>query len=215
MRIPNSFGSLAILLASVVYAQTPPPKSPPPKSPSTGGTQPAPISPAAGGKAPAKPTVIFPTDLFRMNEVSKSVDLTDRQLTQLNLMTERLQTRYREQFERLAGLPERDQANRTLQLNREYTNAWLSGATDVLSAEQLSRYRQLQTQFGGFVSLTDPVVQKALNLSEAQITGLRDDVIWSDQQLAAIRQQAVIDQARASKCSMRLMRRRKRGLTGF
>jgi hypothetical protein len=132
-----------------------------------------------------------------MNDVSKSIDLNDRQVTQLNTMTERLQTRYRVQFDRLASLPERERADRTLQLNQDYTNAWLNAAKDVLNDRQLTRYQQLQTQFGGFASLRDPVVQRALNLTDAQMTRLREDVTWSDQQVAAIRQQALTDQARA------------------
>ena len=112
-------------------------------------------------------------------------------------MTERLQTTYRQQFERLAGLPEQERADRAMLLNREYTNAWITGATDVLSPQQLTRYQQLQTQFGGFVSLTDPVVQKALSLTDAQIARLGEQVTWSDQQIAAIQQQAATDQARA------------------
>jgi len=199
MRLVNSLGPAAMLLASAVYGQTPPPTPPPKSSPptnlTTGGTQPAPTSPATGGKAP--PTVVFPTDLFRMNDVSKSINLTDRQLSQLNLITERLQTRYREQFDHFAGLPARERADRTLQLNRDYTNAWISGASDVLNAQQLTRYQQLQTQFGGFFAMTDPVAQKALSLTDTQLARLRDDVTWSDQKLAAIRQQAAVDQARA------------------
>jgi hypothetical protein len=195
--IRNSAAAAALLIASAVSAQTPPPKTPPASpgtTPATGGKHTDPVFPTT---TPGKSSVTFPTDLFRMNEVSKSIEMTDRQINQLNLMTEKLQTRYREQFERLASLPVQDQTDRRLLLSREYVNAWLSGATGVLNDRQLTRYQQLQTQFGGFVSLTDPVVQKALNLTDTQIAALQENVTWSNQQLAAIREQAAIDQARA------------------
>jgi hypothetical protein len=132
-----------------------------------------------------------------MNDVSKSVNLTDRQIAQLNTMTQQLQSRFQVQFEKLASLPAQQRADRMLELNREYTNAWINGAREFLNGTQLTRYQQLQVQFGGFGSLTDPVLQKALNFTDAQMTKLRADVTWSDQQLAAIRQQALTDQARA------------------
>jgi hypothetical protein len=193
-RNRTATAATALLIASAMSAQTQPATPPPTTAPTTGGKRTAPVFPTT---TPGKSNVTFPTDLFRMNEVSKSVELTDRQVNDLNLMTQKLQTRYREQFERLAGLPVQEQTDRRLLLNREYVNAWLTDATGVLNDRQLTRYRQLQTQFGGFVSLTDPVVQKALNLTDAQMARLQDNVTWSNQQLAAIREQAAIDQARA------------------
>src|SRR5262245_6410920 len=132
----------ALLIVSAVSAQTqpptPPPKTPPATTPTIGGKRTDPIFPTTGG-TPGKSNVTFPTDLFRMNEVSKSIELTDRQVNQLNLMTEKLQTRYRQQFDRLGGLSAQDQADRTLLLNREYINAWLSGSAGILNDRQLTR----------------------------------------------------------------------------
>jgi hypothetical protein len=210
MRLIHCFASASILAASALYAQTPPPSSPPasppgsspgtrpaPTSPTTGGPSTTPVFPTTGGTSPSKTTVVFPTDLFRMNDVSKSISLTDRQVNQLNTMTQQLQSRFQVQFEKLASLPAQQRADRMLELNREYTNAWINGAREFLNGTQLTRYQQLQFQFGGFASLTDPILQKALNISDAQMTKLRADVTWSDQQLAAIREAALTNEARA------------------
>jgi len=216
MRLIHCFASASLLAASTLYAQTPPstppamPPAPPPgSSPTTSGTRPSTTSPTTGGPStipqfpttggttPSKTTVVFPTDLFRMNDVSKTVSLTDRQVNQLNTMTQQLQSRFQTQFERLASLPAQQRTDRTLELNREYTNAWINGAREFLNGSQLTRYQQLQFQFGGFASLTDPVLQKALNITDAQLPKLRADVTWSDQKLAAIRETALTNQARA------------------
>ena len=216
MRLIHCFASASLLAASALYAQTPPstppptPPAPPPgSSPTTGGTRPpttspttggpstTPMFPTTGGTSQSKSNVVFPTDLFRMNDVSKSVNLTDRQVNQLNTMTQQLQGRFQAQFEKLASLPAQQRADRTLELNREYTNAWINSAREFLNGSQLTRYQQLQFQFGGFASLTDPVLQKALNVSDAQMAKLRADVAWSEQQLGVIRETALTNQARA------------------
>jgi hypothetical protein len=151
-----------------------------------------------GGTATAAtPPGMFPTLAIQAAGVPKALEVTDRQQAQLDTMTQQLRARFQAQFDRLAGLPATDQANRLEQLNREFTAAWLDQARGVFRPDQLTRYQQLQTQFGGFASLTDPVVQKALNLTDAQQALLRQDLAWSQQQQATIQQQARLDQARA------------------
>src|SRR5262249_15139108 len=109
-----------------------PPMSPTGTTPATGGTQPAPMSPTRVGPSTATPNPTFPTSLFQLNDVSRSINLTDRQANRLNTMTQQLQTKYRTQYDRLSSLPEPQRADRLLQLNREYTNAWFDGARSVL-----------------------------------------------------------------------------------
>ena len=71
----------------------------------------------------------------------------------------------------------------------------------MFTADQLARYQQLQFQFGGFNSLNDPVAQKALSLTDAQVAQLKQDVAWAAQQQAAIQQAARTNQARALELS--------------
>ncbi len=210
----------ALVFAAASIAQTTPPPAgpttggtcPPPKAPGAGGKTPAPKAPGAGGTAPTGPKLIFPGDigrdrptspgtrfpvsLFRTQDVARSLSLTEAQVNELNASTEQLQTRFREQFDRLATLSDRERAERLLQLNREYNAAWLAEARDVFNARQLARYRQLQLQFGGLSSLTDPEVQRQLALTEAQIGRLPDSLNWRDVQMQAILRQAELDRAR-------------------
>lgn len=195
MRIMRILASAAALVgAAVVVAQTPPP----------GG-------PTTGGKAPSVPKVIFPTDpprttttsstfptqVFQQSGVPKDLGVNSRQQTQLDTMTQQLQAKYQSQYDKIKSLPAAEQADRLAQLNREYTAAWLNDARSVFNEQQLTRYQQLQLQYGGFASLMDPVPQKALNLTDAQLKQLRQDLAWSMQQQTAIQQQALTDQAKA------------------
>jgi hypothetical protein len=209
----------ALVFAAGLYAQTTPGPTTggtaPPGGPTTGGTAPAsrpmvifptdPTQPTAGGVGTAAtptmtratPTATFPNLAIQSPGVPGAMNLTDRQQAQLTTFTQQLQSRFQPQYDRLSGLPVAEQANRLEQLNREFTAAWLDGARGVLTPDQLTRAQQLQLQFGGFASLTDPVVQKALNLTDAQRAALRQDLTWSQQQQAAIQQAALTDQARA------------------
>lgn len=195
MRTIRFLAPAAALLGAVVLsAQTPPP----------GG-------PTTGGKAPSVPKVIFPTDpprtpstnstfptqVFQQVGVPKDMGVNSKQQTQLDTMTQQLQAKFQSQYDKLKGLPAADQADRLAQLNREYTAAWLNGANGIFNEQQLTRYQQLQLQYGGFASLMDPVPQKALSLTDAQLKQLRQDIAWSKEQQAAIQQQALIDQAKA------------------
>jgi hypothetical protein len=139
----------------------------------------------------------MPTPIFRMDDVSRALTINDRQLMQLNTMTQQLQQKYQAQYDRLASGPERDRNNRLMELNREYANAWLNGAKDHLDANQLSRYQQLHLQYGGFSTFNDPAIQKGLNLTDAQLAQLNEALLWSNAQTQDISRQAQTDPTRA------------------
>jgi len=172
---------------------------------------PGPGGPTTGGKAPSVPKVIFPTDpprttsttstfpplVFQQTGVPKDLGVNSRQQTQIDTMTQQLQAKFQAQYDRLNGLPATERADRLTQLNRDYAAAWLDGARGIFNEQQLTRYQQLQLQYGGFAALMDPVSQKALGLTDAQMKQLRQDIAWSTEQQAAIQQAAQADQARA------------------
>jgi len=132
-----------------------------------------------------------------MDDVSRALTLNDRQLQQLNAMTQRLQQQYQSQYDRLGSVAERDRANRLMELNRDYTNAWLGAAKNVLNPTQLSRYQQLQLQYGGFASFNDPAIQRGLNLTNGQIQRLNGALLASNAQLQDITRLAQTDPVRA------------------
>lgn len=129
-----------------------------------------------------------------MDDVSRSLTINDRQLQQLNTMTQQLQERYQPQYDRALGMAERARQDRLTQLNREYTNAWLNDARKVLDDKQLARYQQLQLQYGGFSTFNDPAIQKQLNLTDAQLRDLGAALTWSNQ-----REQEIVTRAQTDR----------------
>jgi len=215
MRLIRTVGpAAALLFAAALGAQTAPPAggtAPPPTAPGAGGKTPAPTAPGAGGTGGAKlvfPTdparagtstvpLQFPTNLFQVPDVARSLSLTDAQLNRLNAVTGQVQNQFRDQFGRLATASDAERAALALQLDREFSAAWLAGARDVLDARQLARYQQLQAQFGGFATLADPAIQRQLHLTDAQLRALNGDLTWRDQQMRDMMRQAALDRARA------------------
>lgn len=155
-------------------------------------------NPAVQPVQPARPVVIYPTPIYQMNDVSKAITLNEKQITQLNDLNTRIQTKYAKDYEKLSTVPERDRFMATQDLNRRYVTDWNAGAKDVFNAEQMTRYQQLQYQYGGFNSLYDPAVQKRLNLTEEQIRSLNDSATWSSQQMADINRMGATDREKAT-----------------
>jgi len=147
---------------------------------------------------PAQTTNLYPTPLYQMNDVSKTLNLNEKQITQLNDLNTRIQTKYSKDYEKLSTLPEKDRFTQTQDLNRRYMTDWSAGAKDVFNADQMTRYQQLQYQYGGFNSLYDPAVQKRLNLTEEQVRNLNDSATWSAQQMADINRMGATDREKAT-----------------
>ncbi len=192
----------ALLFALSAPAQTPPPAQP--KTP-TGG-QPKTGTPTTGGKAPAgSPTTggtannsPFGTPLYQMNDVSRSLKLQDAQNTRLTELGQRLEDRYQRDAQGLDRLNERERATRANELQSQYRADWLKGAQGIFDERQLSRYQQLQYQYGGFNSLSDADVQRRLNLTAEQQAQLKASLEWNSTQLQGIDRAATSDREKAS-----------------
>ena len=182
--------------------------SAPPGTPTTGGTVPgttpklppgtAPPTTGTAGTAIAPPTTSpFPTPLFQQAEVARSLGLSDRQTADLSRVTQTLQTRFASDFQGITRLPAAEQVARRRELERQFQQDFLTGARDIFDARQLSRYQQLQFQFGGFSTLADPVVQRQLGLTNAQVRDLQASIDWSTGQLRDINSVSATDRERA------------------
>jgi hypothetical protein len=133
-----------------------------------------------------------------MNDVGKSLTLTPDQINRLNTLTDQIQAQYRQNYAGLSSLNEQQRLARQQELNREYYNAWNKGANDIFNDAQRTRYQQLNYQYGGFNSLDDPDVRKRLNLTPNQMDTLRDNAVWSNQQLQNINRLGATDAAKAT-----------------
>jgi len=136
---------------------------------------------------------LFPSPLYQMNDVSKSLNITQDQLTKLNKLTEDTQARYRDDFSKLDSLKDADRFTRMQELNRQYYTDWNKGAQEIFNDTQRSRYQQYSYQYGGFNTLYDPEVQKRLNLTTDQVQNLRSHWDWSNQQIQDINRLGATD----------------------
>ena len=121
-----------------------------------------------------------------MNDVSKSMNLTQTQIGSLNKLTDQTQAQYRDNYDKLSTFNVADRAARSQELDRKYNGDWNKGASDIFNDDQRSRYQQLNYQYGGFNSLYDPDFQTQLSLTPDQITNLNEHRTWSNQQLQEI-----------------------------
>lgn len=126
----------------------------------------------------------FASPLVRWDNAPQSLNLTTDQLNRLNQMTIQMQNRYRSNL----PLTSDNQAAALETLRMRYQNDWQTGAGQILSEQQINRYRQLDLQYRNFSSLTDPVLVKRLNLSDSQLQQVRQAQDWSKQQMQILSQ---------------------------
>jgi hypothetical protein len=143
-------------------------------------------------------TPAFPPSLYQMNDVAKSLNLSNQQMTQLNDMTTKLQTRLSSDYSKASQLPVNDRASQIQLLNQQYDSEWMKGAGDIFNQDQWKRYRQLNLQYGGFNSLSNPDVQQSLNLTAEQKKNLAGQIDWSTQQLQNMNQIGATNADKAS-----------------
>src|SRR5579884_2195003 len=153
----------------------------------------APLGAQVRQPAPAQAAAPMPTPLYRMPDVSRALNLTPQQQTQLNAVAEQTAARYANDYARLSSLRPADRVAATEQLDRRFSADFLKGAQGVLNREQFGRYQQLQYQYGGFSTLADPAVQQRLNLAPEQVTELRGSLDWSARTLRAVDSQMATD----------------------
>jgi len=128
-----------------------------------------------------------------MDNVSRSLNLTNLQTERLNRMTQQLQDHYRTELSSLGNLTPQERAARTQLMLQQYNNGWMTGARNVFNEQQQSRYRQLELQSGGFTAFTDAQVQRQLSLTNSQLQQLSAANQWNQQQLQNINRQAASD----------------------
>jgi len=124
-----------------------------------------------------------------MDDVGRSLNLTQNQTTRLNEMTTGLQNRYQEDFQKFDTLPQ----DRRTQLLQRYNADWMKSAGDIFNEQEMNRYRQLNYQYQGFDAFNDPDLQKRLNLTDEQRKQLNDARQWNQQQWQDIQRRGADD----------------------
>lgn len=168
---PIAFAS-GLLLQACLHAQTVPTATQPPT---------VPLQPEKTGQSFSSPTPIY-----QMNDVSKTLNLNQNQIANLDKLTDQTQAKYSDSYNKLNARNGNDRFTQGLELNRKFYGDWNTSARGIMNDNQWSRYQQLHYQYGGFNSLYEPVVQKELNLTPAQIKSLNEQSLWSAEQLQNI-----------------------------
>ncbi len=124
--------------------------------------------------------------IYQLNDVKRALGISPMQyenLTQLTADTDKL---FKDRYANIKTLPEAERTDRLDKLNQEYTSDWYKGARKIFNDHQFIRYQQLGYQFGGFNAFFDQDVQKQLNLTPAQLRQVREQRVWSNQQILEI-----------------------------
>jgi len=156
------------------------------------------VNPQPPRPAPPSTTGYYPPALYQMPDVGKTLNLTAEQVAALNKLTEQTQTQFRDPYAKLATLAEAERLAQLQDLNRQYVGDWNKAARDIFNDAQRVRYQQLYYQYGGFNAFTDPVVQKRLALTEAQLQDVRDQQMWTARQMTDINRLGATDAAKAA-----------------
>lgn len=176
MRFSHVLG-IAALGLSATYSQAQPPEAQP--------------------RATLPQTPVFPKPVYQLDGVNRNLNLTQQQIDRLNDINNRVQTSFRDRFDKVSTVAENERAARLQELNRQYQTEWMNGAREVFNENQLNRYRQLNYQYGGYQTFSDPDVQKRLNLTEDQQRRLREEIEWNAVQTRKFNEQAQTDREKA------------------
>jgi hypothetical protein len=134
----------------------------------------APPGTGAGQAGQPPPRFNFPTPLFQQPNVGQTLNLNRDQMGRLTDMTQRLQTRFQDDFNRASGATGRDRDTNLQTLQGRFNTEWMRGARGVFNEQQMTRFQQLQLQSQGPAALMNSDVATRLNLSDEQRTRLRD-----------------------------------------
>jgi hypothetical protein len=116
----------------------------------------------------------FSTPLFQQPNVGTALNLTPAQTRQLTEMNTRLQTDWRDRFNKAWSATGRERDANLQQLQTQYNDAWMKGTGDIFNKTQAERYRQLQLQSEGPAVFANPTVRQRLDLTPEQQQQLGD-----------------------------------------
>jgi hypothetical protein len=141
----------------------------------------------------------FNTPLHQHPNVRQSLGLTQQQFNQLDAANRQLQTRFREQAGRLSNLTDRQRSAQARDLMQLYHLELARASGQILTAAQQRRYRQLDLQYRGMDSFTDADVQHQLELTPAQLQGLRELDAQSQRELQEIQRLGQVNRDEAQR----------------
>jgi Spy/CpxP family protein refolding chaperone len=112
--------------------------------------------------------------LLTNKSVQQELKVDDAQAAKVNSFAEGLMEKQREQFQKLQDVPQDERRAKMQELGQAMNADLRKGLSDVLKADQVKRFEQIQLQQMGVLGAPAmPRVQEALNLTDDQKSKLR------------------------------------------
>jgi len=100
--------------------------------------------------------------------VQKELKLDDQQAEKAKTLAEKTREKMQEVRESLQGLDQEERRTKRQEISREMNASTLKALGEFLKPEQIARLQQISYQVRGAQALSDPDVQKKLNLTDSQ-----------------------------------------------
>jgi hypothetical protein len=114
-----------------------------------------------------------PAFLLENASVQKELKLDDKQIEKAKELAEKTGEKMRENFESVQDLEGEERFKKMQELNRGVNESALKEAAAILKPEQVDRLKQIAYQERGASALTEPDVQKKLDLTDSQKTEIQ------------------------------------------
>jgi hypothetical protein len=105
--------------------------------------------------------------------VQKELKLTDEQTSKAEAVARDVRAKHHGEFAKVEDLDAQERSEKTAEIVRTMTSETNKGLADVLTPEQMKRYRQIQLQQLGLRAFTEPEVQSKLKLTDDQVGQIR------------------------------------------
>ncbi|HZW29718.1 MAG TPA: hypothetical protein VFF52_03370 [Isosphaeraceae bacterium] len=113
------------------------------------------------------------TFLLTNESVQKELKLDDKQVDKAKDLAEKTQEEVRDKFQGFQDLSPEERRTKGMEIMREVNATVLKALGEFLKPEQITRLKQISYQQRGATAFLDPEVQKKLNLSDSQKSGIQ------------------------------------------
>ncbi|HEV3119062.1 MAG TPA: hypothetical protein VGY58_18555 [Gemmataceae bacterium] len=119
-----------------------------------------------------------PAGLVNNKGVQKELKLTDEQVKKAEDALKTIREKHQEEFAGIRDLPQEERGEKFQALNKTVGEEQMKALSDILSADQIKRLKQISLQTRGAQAFNDAEVQKELKLTDDQkdkIKTINDD----------------------------------------
>ncbi len=137
--------------------------------------------------------------LLGNESVQKELKLEDQQVEKAKELGEKAREKMTAARTSFEGLDQDERRTKMMELNKEINETTMKAAGEFLKPEQVTRLKQISYQTRGANALSDPEVQKKLNITDSQKTDIQSIVQDSMSEMRTIFQENQDDREAAMK----------------